>query len=47
MENNLNTDVPNIHYKYHPALYKGFVFIEENVKKITISRTKLLLLILK
>ena len=40
MEHNLETDVPNIHEKYHPALYKDFVFIEENVKNLTISRTK-------
>ena len=31
--NNLKTDVPNIHEKYNPALYKDFVFIEESVKK--------------
>ena len=46
MEHDLKTDVPNIHDKYHQALYKDFVFIEENVKKITICRTKLLLLML-
>ena len=46
MEHNLETDVPNIHDKYHPALYKGFVFIEENVKKIPMCRTKLLILML-
>ena len=46
MEYNLETNVPNIHAKYHPALYKGFVFIEENVKKSTISRTNLLFLML-
>ena len=46
MEHNLETDVPNIHDKYHPALYKDFVFIEENVKNLTISRTKLLFLML-
>ena len=34
MEHDLKTDVPNIHDKYHQALYKDFVFIEENVKKI-------------
>ena len=46
MEHNLETDVPNIHDKYHPALYKDFVFIKENVKTLTISRTKLLSLML-
>ena len=38
----LKTDVPNIHDKNHPALYKNFVFIEENGKNLTISKTKLL-----
>ena len=38
MENDLETDVPNIHEKYHPALYKDFVFIEENVKNLKISK---------
>ena len=46
MEHNLKTDVPKIHEKYHPALYKDFVSIEENVKKLTINRTKLLFLML-
>ena len=46
MEYNLETNVPNIHAKYHPTLYKGFVFIEENVRHFTISRTKLLFLML-
>ena len=46
MEHNLNTDVSNIYDKYYPSLYKDFVFIEENVKKLTINRTKLLLLML-
>ena len=46
MEYNLETNVPNIHAKYHPALYKGFVFIEENVRKLTIDRIKLLFLML-
>ena len=41
-----NIDVPNLHDKYHTTLYKDFVFIEENVKKMTIHRTKLLLLML-
>ena len=44
MGHDLKTNVPNIHDKYHLALYKDFVFIEENVKKLTISRTKLLFL---
>ena len=44
MQYYFETDVPNIHDKYHPALYKDFVFIEENVKDLTISRTKLLIL---
>ena len=43
MEHSLKTDVPNIHDKYHLALYKDFVFIEENVKKLTISRIKSML----
>ena len=46
MEYNLETNVPNIHANYHPALYKGFVFIEENVRNLTIGRTKLLCLML-
>ena len=41
MEHNLKTDVPNIHDKYHLALYNNFVFIEVNVKILNISRTKL------
>ena len=36
MEYDQMTDVLNIYDKYHPALYKEFVFIEEN---IIISRT--------
>ena len=32
MEHNLKTNVPNIYDKYHPALFKDFVFIKENVK---------------
>ena len=46
MEYNLETNVPNILAEYNPALYKGFVFIEENVRNLTISRTKLLFLML-
>ena len=46
MEYNLEKNIPNIHAKYHPALYKGFVFIEENVRNLTIGRTKLLFLML-
>ena len=46
MEYNLETNVPNIHAKYHQALYKDFVFMEENVKNLAISRTKLLFLML-
>ena len=46
MEYNLKTDVPNIHDKYHPNLYKDFVFIEENVRNLTIGRTKLLFLMI-
>ena len=42
MEYILETNVPNIHDKYHPAHYKGFIFIEENGKNLKISRTKLL-----
>ena len=39
MEHNLKADVTNIHEKCHPVLYKDSVFIEENIKKLTISRT--------
>ena len=46
MEYNLETNVPNIHAKYHRALYKDFVLMEENVKNLTIGRTKLLFLML-
>ena len=46
MGNNVKTNVPNIHEKYHPALFKDFIFIKENVKKNAISRTKSLLLML-
>ena len=46
IEYNLKIYVPNIHDKYHPNLYKDFVFIEENVKNVTINRTKLLFLML-
>ena len=35
-----------IHAKYYPALIKEFVFIEENVKILTINITQLLFLIL-
>ena len=38
MEHNLKTDVPKIHGKYHPALNKDFVFIEENVNNLKISK---------
>ena len=38
IEHNLKTDVPNIHDKYHPNLYKDFVFIEENVNNLKISK---------
>ena len=40
------TDVSNIYAKYHPALYKDFDVIEENVKKLTTNRTNLLILFL-
>ena len=46
MEHSLKTGVPNIYEIYHLALYKDFVFIEENVKNLTISKTKLLFLML-
>ena len=46
MEYNLETNVPNIHAKYNPALNKSFVFIEENVRNLTIGRTKLSFLML-
>ena len=46
MEYNLETNVPNMHAKYHQALYKDFVFMDENVKNLNISRTKLLFLML-
>ena len=42
MEYNLKTDVSNIYDKYYLALYKDFVFIEDNVKKVTINRTTVL-----
>ena len=38
MEYNLETNVPNIHAKYHQALYKDFVFMEENVNNLKISK---------
>ena len=38
IEYNLKIDVPNIHDKYHPNLYKDFVFIEENVNNLKISK---------
>ena len=38
MEHNLETDVPKIHDKYYPAIYKDFVFIEEKVKNLKISK---------
>ena len=46
MGNNVRTNVPKLHEKYHPALFKDFILIKENVKKIDISRTKSLLLML-
>ena len=46
MEHNLNTDVPNILEKYHLSLYNDSVFIEENVKQLTIIRTKVLFIML-
>ena len=46
MEHNLMTDVSNIYTKYHPALFKDFGFIEENIKILTKNRTKLLILML-
>ena len=33
------TDVSNIYAKYHPALYKDFYIIKENVKNLTTNRT--------
>ena len=42
MEHNLKTDVSNINDKYYPVLYNDFVFIEENVKNLTINRSNLL-----
>ena len=46
MEHNSKTDVSNIFDKYYPALYKDFGFIEENMKILTINRTKLLFIML-
>ena len=45
-EYNLKTGVSNIYDIYYLAFNKDFVFIEENVKNLTINRTKLLLLML-
>ena len=38
IEYNLKIYVPNIHDKYHPNLYEDFVFIEENVNNLKISK---------
>ena len=46
MEHNLMTDVSNIYTKYHPAIFKDVAFFEENIKILTINRTKLLFLML-
>ena len=46
MEYNSETNVPNIDAKYHQALYKDFVFMEENVKNLAISRKKMFLMLI-
>ena len=35
---NSKIDVPNTHDKYHLNIYKDFVFIEENVNNLKISK---------
>ena len=46
MEHNLMTDVSNLHTKYHPALFKDFGFIEENIKILTKKRKRKMFIML-